>query len=161
RPALLPVEALDGALGPFRQAAASAALWRRRLSQCVVVGRSTRCEARIGAVIRPRAGSCRPGGLTRRDALAAATGMLAAALPRVAAGSPETGEVESHGLSAFGDLKYPADFRHFDYADPQAVKGGAFSQVGSVRYYNQNFLTFNSLNGFILRGDAALGIERT
>jgi len=100
-------------------------------------------------------------GLTRRAALAAATGALAAAFPRFAAAAPEAGEVEAHGLSAFGDLKYPADFRHFDYVDPQARKGGMLSQVGMVRYYNQNFLTYNSLNGFILRGDAALGIERT
>jgi microcin C transport system substrate-binding protein len=100
-------------------------------------------------------------GLTRRAALAAATGALAAAVPRFAAAVPEEGEVEAHGLSAFGDLKYPADFRHFDYVEPQARKGGVFSQLGSVRFYNQNFLTFNSLNGFILRGDAALGIERT
>jgi microcin C transport system substrate-binding protein len=98
--------------------------------------------------------------VTRRDALAAAAGALAVALPGFAAAAPEGGEVESHGLSAFGDLKYPADFRNFDFADPQARKGGAFSQLGSVRFYNQNFLTFNSLNGFILRGDAALGIER-
>jgi microcin C transport system substrate-binding protein len=110
-------------------------------------------------VTRARAAISRGAGLTRREALAAATGALAAAFPRLAAA--ETGEVESHGLSAFGDLKYPADFPHFDYADPKAPKGGIFSQVGPVRYYNQNFLTFNSLNGFILRGDAALGIERT
>ena len=100
--------------------------------------------------------------MTRREALAAATGgALAAALPRFAFAAPEAGEIETHGLSAFGDLKYPADFRQFAYVDPQAPRGGMFSQVGTVRYYNQNFLTFNSLNGFILRGDAALGIERT
>jgi microcin C transport system substrate-binding protein len=103
----------------------------------------------------------RAAGLTRRAALAAATGALAAALPRFAAAAPEAGEAESHGLSAFDDLKYPADFPHFDYVDPQAPKGGMFSQIASVRYYNQNFFTFDSLNGFILRGDAALGIERT
>ena len=103
----------------------------------------------------------RAAGLTRREALAAATGALAAALPSFAAAAPEAGEVETHGLSAFGDLKYPADFRQFDYVMPQTPKGGVFSQVGSYRYYNQNFLTFDSLNGFILRGDAALGIERT
>ena len=103
----------------------------------------------------------RAAGFTRRQALGLASGAFAAgALPRfVAAG--EGGEIESHGISAFGDLKYPAEFRHFDYVDPQARKGGIFSQVGSVRWYNQNFLTFNSLNGFILPGDAALGIERT
>ena len=103
----------------------------------------------------------RAAGLTRRDALGVATGVLATALPDFAGAANDPGEVESHGLSAFGDLKYPAEFRHFDYVDPQARKGGMFSQVGSVRWYNQNFLTFNSLNGFILRGDAALGIERT
>ena len=101
----------------------------------------------------------RAAGLSRRNALAVAAGALATGLPRFAAAGP--GEVESHGLSAFGDLKYPAEFRHFDYADPQARKGGIFSQTGTVRWYNQNFLTFNSLNGFILRGDAALGIERS
>jgi microcin C transport system substrate-binding protein len=102
-----------------------------------------------------------PARLTRRQTLAAATSALAAALPGFAVAAPETAEVESHGVSAFGDLKYAADFRNLDYVDPQAPKGGVFSQVGSVRSYNQNFLTFDSLNGFILRGDAALGIERT
>jgi microcin C transport system substrate-binding protein len=36
-----------------------------------------------------------------------------------------------------------------------------FSQVGSTRQYNQNFLTFNSLNSYILKGDAAQGMELT
>src|SRR4029450_4036240 len=40
-------------------------------------------------------------------------------------------------------------------------KGGAFSQIGPVRLFNQNFLTFNSLNSFILRGDGAQGMELT
>ena len=62
-------------------------------------------------------------------------------------------------MSAFGDLKYPADFKHFDYVDPNAPKGGLFSQIGPSRQYNQNFLTFNSLNSYILRGDAAQGME--
>ena len=70
-------------------------------------------------------------------------------------------ETETHGISAFGDLKYPADFRHFDYVDPNAPKGGLFSQIGPSRAYNQNFLTFNSLNSFILKGDAAQGMEWT
>ena len=64
-------------------------------------------------------------------------------------------------MSAFGDLKYPADFKHFDYVNPDAPKGGLFSQVGSTRQYNQNFLTFNSLNSYILKGDAAQGMELT
>jgi microcin C transport system substrate-binding protein len=36
-----------------------------------------------------------------------------------------------------------------------------FSQVGSNRVFNQNFLTFNSLNIFILKGDGAQGMELT
>jgi microcin C transport system substrate-binding protein len=113
-------------------------------------------------VTRGPAGFGCAAGLTRREALAAATGGgLAAALPRFALAAPEAGELETHGISAFGDLKYPTDFHHFDYVDPQAPKGGSFSEISSLRHYNQNFYTFDSLNGFILRGDAALGIERT
>jgi microcin C transport system substrate-binding protein len=70
-------------------------------------------------------------------------------------------EIESHGMSAFGDLKYPANFKHFDYVNPDAPKGGVFSQIGPNRLYNQNFFTFNSLNSFILKGDAAMGMELT
>ena len=69
--------------------------------------------------------------------------------------------IESHGLSAFGDLAYPADFHHFRYVDPNAPKGGSFSQIGPNRQFNQNFLTFNSLNSYILKGDAAQGMELT
>ncbi len=70
-------------------------------------------------------------------------------------------ETESHGVSSFGDLKYPADFKHFAYVDPNAPKGGSFSQIGPNRAFNQSFLTFNSLNSYILKGDAAQGIELT
>ena len=55
----------------------------------------------------------------------------------------------------------PPDFPHFDYVDPQAPKGGVFSQIGPGTQFNQNFLTFNSLNSYILRGDAAQGMELT
>ena len=64
-------------------------------------------------------------------------------------------------MSGFGDLKYPADFKQFEYVNPNAPKGGLFSQIGSTRQFNQNFLTFNSLNSYIFRGDAALGMELT
>ena len=64
-------------------------------------------------------------------------------------------------MSAFGDLKYPADFQHFDYVNPDAPKGGVFSQIPSVRAYNQSFLTFNSLNAYILKGEGAQGMDMT
>ena len=64
-------------------------------------------------------------------------------------------------MSAFGDLSYPADFPHFGYVNPKAPKGGVFSQIGPNRQFNQSFQTFNSLNSFILKGDAAQGMELT
>ena len=35
--------------------------------------------------------------------------------------------ITSHGYSTFGDLKYPADFAHLDYVNPEAPKGGEIS----------------------------------
>jgi microcin C transport system substrate-binding protein len=68
---------------------------------------------------------------------------------------------ETHGMSAFGDLKYPADFSYFDYVNANAPKGGVFSTIPSSRAYNQSFQTFNSLNVFILKGDGAAGMGQT
>jgi microcin C transport system substrate-binding protein len=100
--------------------------------------------------------------LTRRRLLVLSAGAAVAAHVDPWIQSASARDVtESHGISAFGDLKYAADFRHFDYVDPAAPKGGVFSQIGASRQLNQNFLTFNSLNGFILKGEGALGIERT
>jgi microcin C transport system substrate-binding protein len=67
----------------------------------------------------------------------------------------------AHGMSAFGDLKYPKGFKQFDYVNADAPKGGLFSTIPSSRSYNQSFQTFNSLNAFILKGDGAIGIEQT
>jgi microcin C transport system substrate-binding protein len=71
------------------------------------------------------------------------------------------GETETHGISSFGDLKYPADFKQVEYVNANAPKGGLFSQIGPQRQFNQNFLTFNTLNTFILKGDGAQGMELT
>lgn len=59
-----------------------------------------------------------------------------------------------HGISVFGDLKYPADFPHFDYVNPDAPKGGRISLIGPVPIE-----TFDSFNGYILRGDPVQGFE--
>ena len=66
-----------------------------------------------------------------------------------------------HGMSAFGDLKYPADFPHFGYVNANAPKGGAYSENISSRCYNGSFLTFNSLNAYILKGEGAFGMDLT
>ncbi|MBI4725017.1 MAG: ABC transporter substrate-binding protein, partial [Rhodomicrobium sp.] len=60
-----------------------------------------------------------------------------------------------HGLSAFGELKYPADFKHFDYVNPDAPKGGRLATMPT-----SSINTFNEFNGFILRGDPAEGLEQ-
>jgi microcin C transport system substrate-binding protein len=94
---------------------------------------------------------------TRRAALALAAGAVSAVVVRPVRAQ----EVERHGISAFGDLKYPPDFKHFEYVNADAPKGGIFSQIGMEQQFNQNFLTFNSLNGYILKGDAAQGLKLT
>ena len=73
--------------------------------------------------------------------------------------APAQDTAERHGMSAFGDLKYPPDFKHFDYVNPDAPKGGIFSQLGSSYQFNQNVYTFNTLNAFILTGDSPPGID--
>lgn len=81
-----------------------------------------------------------------RIALAAAVGLFAAVSAAVAE--------DKHGLSIFGDLKYPPDFQHFEYVNPNAPKGGKVSQVGPG-----GTLTFDSFNFFILKGDRAQGLD--
>jgi microcin C transport system substrate-binding protein len=95
---------------------------------------------------------------SRRHVLALGVGALSATRFRSAAA--DTG-AEMHGISVFGDLKYPADFKHFDYVNTAAPKGGLFSLIPSVRAFNQSFFTFNSLNAYILKGEGAQGMDMT
>lgn len=96
--------------------------------------------------------------ISRRSLLAwSAAAGVSAALP-VRAQNPLG---DRHGISAFGDLKYPPNFPHFDYVNPNAPKGGAFSLVGSSGAFNQNLETFNTLNIYTQRNDGALGMELT
>ena len=71
--------------------------------------------------------------------------------PAVLAQDGET--IVAHGLSAFGDLKYAADFTHFDYVNPDAPKGGKLSTLPT-----SGMTTFDSFNGFILKGDSVEGV---
>jgi microcin C transport system substrate-binding protein len=84
-------------------------------------------------------------------------GALAATRFAPAAAQP----AERHGMSAFGDLELPADFKHFGYVNPNAPKGGTFSEWVTSRTYNGSFLTFNSLNTYILKGEGVLGMDLT
>src|SRR6202521_4457831 len=57
---------------------------------------------------------------------------IAAGIPAVAPARAQSGTGEPvwrHGLSLFGDVKYPVDFKHFDYANPDAPKGGVAREI--------------------------------
>lgn len=56
----------------------------------------------------------------------------------------------AHAIALFGTPKYPRDFSHFAYANPQAPKGGTLKsfELGD----------FNSLNPFVQKGNAAQSI---
>ena len=55
-----------------------------------------------------------------------------------------------HGISTFGDLKYPKNFTHFNYVNENAPKGG------NVKFGAEG--GFNNLNQFILKGIAPSGL---
>ena len=92
--------------------------------------------------------------LSRRDILILGAGAVAVSSTAFNNTAFASGEKELHGLSAFGDLAYPVDFPHLKYVNPKAPKGGTFSQLAGG-----GTATFNSLNGFILKGDPAVDME--
>ena len=57
----------------------------------------------------------------------------------------------AHGISIDGKLKYPPDFKQFDYASDQAQKGGALvlHDLGS----------FDKMNPYTLKGSAPSGLD--
>ena len=97
-------------------------------------------------------------GYTRRTTLKfAAAATVPLFVPSI--GFAQTGA--RHGMSIFGDLKYPADFTHFDYVNVNAPKGGTLDFQVPNWAYNQNTQTFNTLQSFVLRGDAPPRMEMT
>lgn len=83
----------------------------------------------------------------RLTALVMAVLLCLATLPAAAAPQPAPAPEEviiSHGYSPFGSLKYPADFAHFDYVNPDAPKGGTLRLFG--------FGSFDSLNPYVISG---------
>ena len=72
--------------------------------------------------------------------------LLALASLSTAGAEPE----KHHALSLIRAPKYPADFKHFDYVNPDAPKGG------TVKLQSQ--ATFDNLNAAVFRGDLAQGL---
>ena len=71
----------------------------------------------------------------------------------VAAQPPAPDLVWRHGLSFFGDLKYPPDFKRFDYVNPDAPKAGLARQMSTG--------TFDNFNPVIsgVKGSLASGLD--
>jgi microcin C transport system substrate-binding protein len=96
---------------------------------------------------------------SRRSILRAAAATFAApALGAIGAASlagqaSAQGRVWKHGLSLFGQLKYPEGFKNFDYVNPAAPQGGVVRQVA--------FGTFDNFNTVIagVKGNIAVGTE--
>ena len=66
-------------------------------------------------------------------------------LSHMAAASVET----SHGYAQFATLKYPANFKHFDWVNPKAPKGGTVRLMA--------FGAFDTLNPYTLKGTSPIG----
>jgi microcin C transport system substrate-binding protein len=88
-----------------------------------------------------------------RSCLPIALGILLLAAPVFV----EPGRAEDikpvHGIAMHGKPKYPADFTHFDYTNPDAPKGGDV-RLGTLG-------SFDSLNPFVLKGQPAGGVGST
>jgi len=85
----------------------------------------------------------------RRPVRYAATAALLLLLPGPAALAADP--IVRHGVSLFGEPKYPAGFKHFDYVNPAAPKGGLVRQIA--------FGTFDNFNPVVagVKGSIALG----
>jgi microcin C transport system substrate-binding protein len=79
--------------------------------------------------------------------LLALAGIAASA---VSSGNAADAPIKRHALSLVGAPKYGADFKHFDWVNPEAPKGGR------VREYASG--SFDTLNQFPVQGDKAAGL---
>lgn len=116
--------------------------------------------------VRPAAPGWRPPALSdamARSLVAAALGlgllglgllgpaMAQEAPPTAVAAAPAGAGEWRHGLSLMGEPKYPADFKRFDYVNPDAPKAGLLRLAVDG--------TFDSLNDIIPRGTPAAGLQ--
>jgi len=60
----------------------------------------------------------------------------------------------SHAFAQFGDIKYPAGFHHFEWANPDAPKGGELTLVAPTR-----ITQFDKYNPFTLKGTTPPGLS--
>src|SRR6202142_4308546 len=95
--------------------------------------------------------------LTRRSVIRATAATLATpalgALGAFSGKAVAQAQQWKHGLSLFGEPRYPADFKHFDYVNPAAPQGGVVREIA--------FGTFDNFNQVVsgVKGSLAMGTE--
>lgn len=77
-------------------------------------------------------------------------GLIDRAFAQAASAGGGSGEWR-HALSLFNDVKYPAGFKHFDYVNPDAPKGGAVRQIAIGTFDNFN-VTVSGVKGVVVAG---------
>ncbi|SDQ64183.1 microcin C transport system substrate-binding protein [Paraburkholderia fungorum] len=111
-----------------------------RALECSVIHRPSRVgQAVVPRIVRPWRSACASllGGLVAVAALLAA---------------PQAQAV--YAIAQYGEPKYPADFKHFDYVNPDAPKGGTLVLANPSR-----LTSFDKFNPFTLRGNTAPGVD--
>lgn len=83
----------------------------------------------------------------------AALALLVGGLAALPAGAQQGETAWRHGLSLFGEPKYPAGFAHFDYVNPNAPKGGSVRLVAVGTFDNFNTVVAG------VKGSIAGGID--
>ena len=84
--------------------------------------------------------------LTRRAVIQSGAIALTAPALRIAGDVPLIGPASAqektwrHGMSLFGDLKYPSGFKQFEYVNPNAPKAGAARQIAVGTFDNFNIV---------------------
>ena len=82
--------------------------------------------------------------------IAAAAALVTGAAMSVPAQAQTAADKKHHALSLVGEPKFGSDFKHFDWVNPDAPKGGV------VRLWTLG--GFDSLNPFSIKGRAAAGL---
>jgi microcin C transport system substrate-binding protein len=85
-----------------------------------------------------------------RPLLALIVAAIVAPAMAAAQAPPAARPVNGPAISMYGDLKYPPGFTHFEYTNPDALKGGEVKLAA--------FGTFDTLNPFTLKGVPAAGL---
>ena len=140
------VEGAGGIATDWQRRAARPRLGRPRRRR----RRPPRARGGAGAYWRREPRSRRTAKPSMRRAIAGPASLAALGLPARLRAGRGAARRRRHGMSLFGDLKYGPDFKHFDYVNPDAPKGGTM-QLSAIG-------TFDTLNPFVVKGVPAAGI---